>query len=67
MEPTLERAILDLRAQMEEGDAAAFESDLRAALSLDVDRRDRALEVVVRSWTSRQELQGAPEAPSWFS
>jgi hypothetical protein len=67
MDPTLERAILELRADMDEGDAAAFESDLRAALAIEPPKRDKALEVVVRSWTSRRELQGAPEAPSWFS
>jgi hypothetical protein len=66
MDPTLERAILELRAVMEEADAAAFESDLRAALSLDAGRRDRALEVVVRSWSTRLDRQRAPEVPSWF-
>ena len=43
MEPTLERAILELRAGMDETDRAAFETDLRAALSLPVEQHDRAL------------------------
>lgn len=66
MEPTLERAILELRAGMDETDRAAFETDLRAALSLPVEQHDRALGLVVRSWTSRQELQEVPDVPSWL-
>jgi len=66
MEPTLERAILELRAGMGEDDRANFETDLRTALSLPVEQHDRALGFVVRSWTSRQELQEAPDAPNWL-
>ncbi len=66
MEPTLERSILDLRAGMDDADHARFEADLRAALSLPPEQRDRALELVVRSWRSRQELQAAPDAPNWL-
>ena len=66
MDQTLQRAILDLRAGMDEPNQVAFEADLRAALSLAPEQRDRALELVVRSWTSRQELQAAPDMPSWF-
>lgn len=64
--PETERAILDLRSGMDEAERAAFETDLRAAFSVPADRRDSAIDVVVRSWTSRRELKEAPEAPSWF-
>lgn len=66
MDPITERAILDLRTGMDETERAAFETDLRAAFSLPAERRDGALEVVIRSWRSRRELAAAPEAPSWF-
>ena len=66
MAPTLERAILELRAGMAETDRVAFETDLRATRSLPREPHDRALGLVVRSWTSRQELQEVPEAPSWL-
>ncbi|MCU1369748.1 MAG: hypothetical protein JWO77_942 [Ilumatobacteraceae bacterium] len=67
MDKTTERAILDLRAGLDEADQAEFESDLRLAFSLPSDRRDLALTRVVRSWESRRELQAVPEAPSWLS
>ncbi|WP_421121135.1 hypothetical protein ACE2AJ_07620 [Aquihabitans daechungensis] len=66
MEPMLESAILDLRAGMGERDRAHFEDDIRTALSLPAEQHDRALGFVVRSWTSRQELQDAPDAPNWL-
>ena len=66
MEPTLQSAILDLRAGMDEDDRLAFEADLRVALSLPAEQHDRALGLVVRSWTSRRELQKAPDAPNWL-
>jgi len=66
MDPTLQRAILDLRSGMDDTDRAAFEGDLRAALSLPADQHDRALGLVVRSWTSRRELAEAPDVPSWL-
>ncbi len=66
MDPITERAILDLRSGMDEDERTAFETDLRAAFSLAPERRDGALDVVIRSWTSRRELKAAPEAPSWF-
>lgn len=63
----MERAILDLRAGLDEAGQVEFESDLRLAFSLPADRRDLALTRVVRSWESRRELQAAPDVPSWFS
>lgn len=66
MDPTLERAILDLRAGLDADGQAAFETDLRIALSLPAEQRDTALGRVVRSWESRLELQAAPEVPSWL-
>jgi len=62
----LERAILDLRGSLDEAGQAGLEADLRAAFSLPAERREGAIGLVVRSWQSRQELQSAPEVPSWF-
>ena len=66
MDPTLQRSILDLRAGMDDAERVAFEGDLRAALSLPPDQHERALGLVVRSWTSRRELAEAPDVPSWL-
>jgi hypothetical protein len=66
MEPTLQRSILDLRAGMDDTESSAFEADLRSALSLPPDQHERALGLVVRSWTSRRELADAPDVPSWL-
>lgn len=66
MDPTLERAILDLRAAMDEREQVAFETDLRIALSLPAERRDAALTRVVRSWESKRELQAAPDGAPWL-
>ena len=66
MDQTLQRTILDLRASLDDDGQAGFEADLRAALSLAPERRDAALELVVRSWQSRRELQAAPDSPSWL-
>ncbi len=62
----MERAILDLRAELDQAGRDALEADLRAAFSLPPERRDGAIEVVVRSWTSRRELDAAPATPSWL-
>jgi hypothetical protein len=67
VDPETERAILDLRAGLDEAGQVAFEADLRAALSLPADRRDRALGLVVRSWESRRELQQAPQGAPWLT
>jgi hypothetical protein len=66
MDPRLQRAILDLRDELDAADHDAFEADIRTAFSLPSQRREPAVEVVLRSWRSRQELQAAPAA-SWFS
>jgi hypothetical protein len=63
----MERAILDLRAGLDAAGQAGLEADLRAAFGLPADRRDRAVEVVVRSWESRRELEATPDAPSWLA
>ena len=66
MDKELERAILDLRAGLDQADQGEFETDLRIAFSLPADRRQEALVRVVRSWESRRELQATPEAPTWL-
>ena len=66
MNPETERAILDLRSNLDQAGQAALEADLRAAFQVPADRRDRAIELVVRSWESRRELQQAPEGAPWL-
>ena len=64
--PETERAILDLVDRLDPPGQAGLEADLRAAFGLPADRRERAIELVVRSWESRLELQAAPDTPSWL-
>ena len=66
MDKELERAILELRAGLDEAGQTEFETDLRIAFSLPADRRQEALTRVVRSWESRRELAHAPDGAPWL-
>jgi len=63
----MERAILDLADGLDADGRAALEADLRAAFALPEEHRQRAMELVIRSWKSRRELQSTPDVPSWLS